>query len=124
MIDQNMALQEGIFVDFFGRPACTTTGLALIALHTEAPIIPAYLIGLANGKYRLVIKEEIPVIRTSNEDKDILINTQNLTKFVEDMVREYPDQWFWMHQRWKTKPWQVYNIRQACCSIQRERQYR
>lgn len=107
MIDQNMAWQEGIFVDFFGRPACTTTGLALITLHTEAPVIPAYLIRLANGKYRLVIKEEIPVIRTGNEDKDILINTQNFTKVVEDVIREYPDQWFWMHQRWKTKPWQV-----------------
>ena len=107
MIDQNMAWQEGIFVDFFGRPACTTTGLALITLHTEAPVIPAYLIRLANAKYRLVIKEEIPVIRTGNEDKDILINTQNFTKVVEDVIREYPDQWFWMHQRWKTKPWQV-----------------
>jgi KDO2-lipid IV(A) lauroyltransferase len=107
MIDQNMAWQEGIFVDFFGRPACTTTGLALITLHTEAPVIPTYLIMLANGKYRLVIKEEIPVIRTGNEDKDILINTQNFTKVIEDTVRKYPDQWLWIHQRWKTKPWQV-----------------
>jgi KDO2-lipid IV(A) lauroyltransferase len=107
MIDQNMAWQEGIFVDFFGRPACTTTGLALITLHTEAPVIPAYLIRLANGKYRLVIKEEMQVIRTGDEDADILINTQNFTSVIEDTVRNYPDQWLWIHQRWKTKPWQV-----------------
>ena len=47
------------------------------------------------------------VIRTGDEDADILINTQNFTRVIEDTVREYPDQWFWIHQRWKTKPWQV-----------------
>jgi len=107
MIDQNMAWQEGIFVDFFGQPACTTTGLALLALHTEAPVIPAYVIRLDNGRYKLIIKEEIPIVRTGNENEDVLVNTQNFTKFVEDLAREYPDQWFWLHQRWKTKPWQV-----------------
>ena len=107
MIDQNMAWQEGIFVDFFGRPACTTTGLALLALHTNAPVIPGYILRLENDKYKLIIKEEIKSVRTGDKDKDILINTQNFTKAVEDIVREYPDQWFWMHQRWKTKPWQI-----------------
>jgi KDO2-lipid IV(A) lauroyltransferase len=107
MIDQNMAWQEGVFVDFFGRPACTTNGLALLALHTDAPVVPGYLLRLENGKYRMVIKEEMAVIRTGDEDADILINTQNFTRFIEDTVREYPDQWFWIHQRWKTKPWQV-----------------
>ena len=107
MIDQNMAWQEGVFVDFFGRPACTTTGLALLALHTDAPVVPGYILRLENGKYRMVIKEEIAVIRTGDKDADILINTQNFTKFIEDTVREYPDQWFWIHQRWKTKPWQA-----------------
>ena len=107
MIDQNMAWQEGVFVDFFGRPVCTTTGLALLALHTYAPVVPGYILRLENGKYRMVIKEEIAVIRTGDRDADILINTQNFTRFIEDTVREYPDQWFWIHQRWKTKPWQV-----------------
>jgi KDO2-lipid IV(A) lauroyltransferase len=107
MIDQNMAWQEGVFVDFFGRPVCTTTGLALLALHTDAPVVPGYILRLENGKYRMVIKEEIAVIRTGDKDADILINTQNFTRFIEDTVREYPDQWFWIHQRWKTKPWQV-----------------
>jgi KDO2-lipid IV(A) lauroyltransferase len=107
MIDQNMAWEEGVFVDFLGRPACTTNGLALLALHTDAPVVPGYIRRLENGKYRMVIKEEMAVIRTGNKDADILINTQNFTRFIEDTVREYPDQWFWIHQRWKTKPWQV-----------------
>jgi len=107
LIDQNVAWQEGVFVDFFGRPACTTNGLALLALHTDAPVIPGYIVRLENGKYRLVIKEEMQVVHTGNEDEDILINTQNFTRVIEDMVRQHPDQWLWIHQRWKTKPWQV-----------------
>jgi len=107
LIDQNVAWQEGVFVDFFGRPACTTNGLALLALRTEAPVIPAYVVRLESGKYWLVIKEEMQVIRTGGNDEDILINTQNFTSVIEDTVREYPDQWLWIHQRWKTKPWQV-----------------
>jgi KDO2-lipid IV(A) lauroyltransferase len=70
-------------------------------------VVPGYLLRLENGKYRMVIKEEMTVIRTDDADADILINTQNFTRFIEDTVREYPDQWFWIHQRWKTKPWQV-----------------
>jgi KDO2-lipid IV(A) lauroyltransferase len=106
MVDQNMAWQEGIFVDFFGRLACTTTGLALITLHTEAPVIPAYLVRLADGRYKMIIKEEIQIVRTDDNNQDVRVNTQNFTRVIEDLVREYPDQWFWLHQRWKTKPWQ------------------
>jgi KDO2-lipid IV(A) lauroyltransferase len=107
MMDQNMAWQEGVFVDFFERPACTTNGLALLALHTDAPVVPGYILRLENGKYRLVIKEEMQVNRTGDEDDDILINTQNFTRVIEDIIRQQPDQWLWLHQRWKTKPWQV-----------------
>jgi len=104
MIDQNMSRREGVFVDFFGQPACTTTGLALISLHTESPVIPAYIVRLENGRYKLIIREEIQIAHTGNEDKDVHVNTQNFTQVVEDIVREYPEQWFWLHQRWKTKP--------------------
>jgi KDO2-lipid IV(A) lauroyltransferase len=107
LIDQNVAWQEGVFVDFFGRPACTTDGLALLALHTEAPVIPAYIVRLENGKYRLIIGEEMKIIRTGKKSADILNNTQNFTKVIEDTVRKYPDQWLWVHHRWKTKVCQV-----------------
>jgi KDO2-lipid IV(A) lauroyltransferase len=104
LIDQNWSWQEGVFVDFFGRPACTSDGLARLALHTGAPVIPAFMVRLENGKYRLVIREAVELINTGRRKKDVLINTQNFTRIIEDLVRKYPDQWFWVHQRWKTRP--------------------
>ena len=107
LIDQNMAWYEGVFVDYFGRPACTTDGLALLALHTEAPVLPAYIVRLPDGRYRLVIGPEVEVTRTGERDADVLANTQRFTKVIEQIVRRYPDQWLWIHQRWKTQSCQV-----------------
>jgi len=107
LIDQNVACHEGIFVDYFGRPACTTDGLALLALHTEAPVLPAYMARRPDGRYRLVVGPEVGVIRTGDREADILANTQRFTKVIEETVRQYPDQWLWVHQRWKTQPCQV-----------------
>ena len=107
LIDQNVDWYEGVFVDYFGRPACTTDGLALLALHTEAPVLPAYMVRLPDGRYRLVFGPEVEVIRTGDRDADILANTQRFTKVIEQIVRRYPDQWLWVHQRWKTQPCQV-----------------
>jgi Kdo2-lipid IVA lauroyltransferase/acyltransferase len=107
LIDQNVAWYEGVFVDFFGRPACTTDGLALLALHTGAPVLPGFLVRLRDGRYRLVIGPEVEITRTGDRAKDILANTQRFTKVIEETVRRYPDQWFWVHQRWKTQKCQV-----------------
>jgi Kdo2-lipid IVA lauroyltransferase/acyltransferase len=102
LIDQNWSWQEGVFVDFFGRPACTTNSLALLALHTKAPVIPAFMVRLEDGRYRLIIGEEVEIIDTDQREHDVLINTQNFTRIIEEMIRKYPDQWLWVHQRWKT----------------------
>jgi len=107
MLDQNMAWYEGVFVEYFGRPACTTTGLALLALHTGAPVLPGYMARLPDGRYRLVIGPEVEIIRTNNRDADVFANTQRFTKVIEEAVRQYPEQWFWVHQRWKTQRCQV-----------------
>jgi KDO2-lipid IV(A) lauroyltransferase len=107
LIDQNMAWYEGVFVDFFGRPACTTNGLALLALHTEAPVLPGFLIRLPQGRYRLVIGPEVDIVRTDDHDADILTNTQRFMKVTEDVIRKYPDHWFWVHHRWKTQKCQI-----------------
>jgi len=104
MIDQNFSVTEGVFVDFFGRPACTTIGLALLAIHTGAPVIPGFVIRLADGRYRLPFGEAVERIETGDHEQDVLLNTQRYTRIVEDMVRRYPDQWLWLHQRWKTMP--------------------
>ena len=110
LIDQNMDWYEGVFVDFFGRPACTTNGLALLTLHTGAPVIPVFLVRMESGKYKLIIGKEVKIINTGNRNMDILTNTQNFTRIIEAFVRRYPDQWFWVHQRWKTKRHQARQI--------------
>jgi Kdo2-lipid IVA lauroyltransferase/acyltransferase len=102
LIDQNVSVAEGVFVDFFGRPACTTTGMALLSLHTGAPAIPGYVVRLPDGRYRMVFGEEVAIVRTGDREKDILVNTQIFTGIIEDTIRKYPDQWLWVHQRWKT----------------------
>jgi KDO2-lipid IV(A) lauroyltransferase len=102
LIDQNVSVAEGVFVDFFGRPACTTTGLALLALHTGAPVLPGYALRLDDGRYRFIFGEEVELVRTGDREQDVLVNTQNFTRIVEATVRQYPDQWLWVHQRWKT----------------------
>lgn len=104
LIDQNVDWYEGVFVDFFGRPACTTDGLALLALHTEAPVMPAFLVRVGEGRFRLVIGEEVPIVKTGDRKADVRENTQIFTSIIEEMVRRYPDQWLWVHQRWKTPP--------------------
>jgi KDO2-lipid IV(A) lauroyltransferase len=107
LIDQNMAWYEGVFVDYFGRPACTTDGLALLAMHTGAPVLPAYIVRLPDGRYRLVFGPEVEVTRTGERDADALANTQRFTEVIEQIVRRYPDQWLWVHQRWKTRRCQI-----------------
>ena len=107
LIDQNVAWYEGVFVDFFGRKACTTPGLALLALHTKAPVLPVFTRRLPDGKYLLEIGKKVEIVSSENREADILTNTQNFTKIIEDHVRQYPEQWLWFHQRWKTKLCQV-----------------
>jgi KDO2-lipid IV(A) lauroyltransferase len=107
LLDQNVAWQEGVFVNFFGEPACTNIGMALLALKTGAPVLPSFNIRQKDGRYRVVIEPEIPLIRTGDKDSDVEKNTELFTRVIERYVREYPDHWFWLHQRWKTRPWQA-----------------
>jgi Kdo2-lipid IVA lauroyltransferase/acyltransferase len=105
LMDTNMTPPQGIFVDFFGIPACTASGLARIALRTDAAVVPGFTIwDEALGKYRLRFDPALTLIRTGDLEADITANTQLFTKVIEDYVREYPDQWLWVHRRWKTRP--------------------
>ncbi|MCX7635359.1 MAG: lysophospholipid acyltransferase family protein, partial [Syntrophales bacterium] len=105
--DQNVSVREGVFVDFFGRPACTAVGLAVLAMQTGAPVLPAFMPRMPDGRYRFILGEPVPVDNTGDYERDLVTNTQRFTKIVEGMVRRYPEQWFWLHQRWKTKPCQL-----------------
>ena len=104
--DQNVAAYEGVFVDFFERPACTGVGLAVMAMRSDSPVVPVFMARQKSGKYKLIIKPFLKAVCTDDYEADLQINTQRFTKIVEDVVREYPDQWFWFHQRWKTKKYQ------------------
>jgi Kdo2-lipid IVA lauroyltransferase/acyltransferase len=104
--DQNVDLLEGVFVDFFGRQACTGKGLAVMAMRSGAPVIALFPARQKSGKYKAIIKPAIEAVCTGDYEADILTNTQRFTKVIEDIIREYPEQWFWFHQRWKTKPYQ------------------
>jgi Kdo2-lipid IVA lauroyltransferase/acyltransferase len=105
LADQNSMPQEGIFVDFFGIPACTTAGIARVALHTGAAVVPGYAVwDAALKKYRLRFEPPLELVRTGDSERDIAENTQLFAKVTEDIVRKYPDQWVWVHARWKTRP--------------------
>jgi Kdo2-lipid IVA lauroyltransferase/acyltransferase len=105
LMDTNMTPPQGIFVDFFGIPACTASGLARIALRTDAAVIPGFTIWDSRlGKYRLRFDPALELIRTGNLEADITANTQKFTNVIEDYVRRHPEQWLWVHRRWKTRP--------------------
>jgi Kdo2-lipid IVA lauroyltransferase/acyltransferase len=113
LLDQNVAWQEGVFVKFFGELACTNEGLALLALKTGAAILPAFNVRERGGRYRVIIESEIPLIRTGDKMADVQKNTELFTSAIERYVREYPDHWLWVHQRWKTRPWQAKRVKGA-----------
>jgi Kdo2-lipid IVA lauroyltransferase/acyltransferase len=105
LADQNTMPEEGVFVDFFGTPACTTTGLARVAAHTGAAVVPGYAYWDPQfKKYRLRFEPPVQLTRTGDMDRDILENTQKFTKVLEEIIRKYPDQWVWLHGRWNTRP--------------------
>ena len=105
LMDTNMTPPQGVFVAFFGIPACTASGLARIALRTDAAVVPGFTIwDAAQKKYVLRFDPALQLVRTGNEEADIIANTAMFTKVIEDYVRRYPGQWLWVHRRWKTRP--------------------
>ena len=105
LMDTNMTPPQGVFVDFFGIPACTASGLARIALRTDAAVVPGFTVwDPALRKYRLRFEPAVKLIRSGDDEADIVSNTALFTKVIEEYVRRYPDQWLWVHRRWKTRP--------------------
>jgi KDO2-lipid IV(A) lauroyltransferase len=103
--DQNQTHSYGVFVDFFGKPACTTPGVARLAMLTGAAVIPAFLVREGEGaRHRIEILPAVEMARSGDREADIVTNTQRCSDVVEDMIRRYPEQWIWFHKRWKTRP--------------------
>lgn len=105
LMDTNMTPPQGAFVDFFGTPACTATGVARVALHTDAAVLPAFTIWDKNlGKYKIRFDPALRLTRTGDDEADSIANTALFTKAIESYARRYPEQWLWVHRRWKTRP--------------------
>jgi Kdo2-lipid IVA lauroyltransferase/acyltransferase len=105
LADQNTMPDEGVYVDFFGKLACTTTGIARVALHTDAAVVPGYAYWDGGiRKYRLRFEAPMELIRTGDAERDILENTARFAKVIEGIIREHPEQWVWVHARWKNRP--------------------
>jgi len=105
LMDTNMTPPQGVFVEYFGRPACTASGLARVALKTGAAVLPGFMLWeQAQGRYVLHFGPELQFVRTGNAEADIVAATQVCAAATEDWVRRYPDQWLWIHRRWKTRP--------------------
>jgi KDO2-lipid IV(A) lauroyltransferase len=105
LMDTNMTPPQGVFVPFFGVEACTASGMARVAAKTGAAVVPGFLLWEeSEQKYVLRFGEELPVVSTEDAEADAMANTAAFTRVIEEYVRRYPEQWLWMHRRWKTRP--------------------
>ena len=103
VLDQNMNKYRGIFVDFFGRPACTSPGLAILSARSGAPVLPAFITREGDGRHKVHILDPLPSPRGTGKDM-IRAATQQYTTIIEQFIRAHPDQWIWLHRRWRTQP--------------------
>ncbi len=105
LMDTNMTPPQGVFVPFFAVQACTASGLARVAQKTGAAVLPGFLLWESSEqRYVLHFGREIELVVTGGSDSDALVNTARFTAILEQYVRRYPEQWLWMHRRWKTRP--------------------
>lgn len=105
LMDTNMTPPQGVFVDFFGHAACTGSGMARIALRTGATVVPGFMLWHPKeNQYILHFLSPVQMVSTGDTDADALANTQIFTKILEETIRRYPEQWLWVHRRWKTRP--------------------
>lgn len=95
---------DGVFVEFFSRPASTPQGAAALGRLNHAPIVPAFITTNPDGTHTAIIHPPVMVEKTADRDHDILVTTQKLTQIIENHIRQYPQEWFWLHNRWKTPP--------------------
>jgi len=103
MIDQRAKRRSAVWVEFFGKKAPTTPGLAVMAIRSGAPVVPVFMIRNGFQKHRLLVKDPIELVLTGDMSKDVEVNMQRFTRVLESMILQYPDQWIWIHRRWERK---------------------
>jgi len=101
--DQDTSV-KGVFVDFYGKPAYTSIGTAMLALDSDASVFVAIYIRTKGNKYKFIFDKPMEVIRTGNRQEELQLNSEQFLRAVERQIKKYPTQWAWMHERWKTTP--------------------
>jgi len=105
LMDTNMTPPQGVFVKFFGIEACTAPGLARVALKTGAAVLPGFMVWEpGEQQYVLHFGPELKFVHSGDHEQDVIAATQQCNDVLEDWIRRYPDQWLWIHRRWKTRP--------------------
>ena len=105
LMDTNMTPPQGVFVKFFGVEACTASGLARVALKTGAAVLPGFMLWeRGERRYVLHFGPELAFTQSGDAEADIVDATQQCASATEEWIRRYPDQWLWIHRRWKTRP--------------------
>ena len=105
LMDQDVSVRDGVVIDWFGRPTMFAQGPATLARHQGLPIIPIYITRLPDGRHRGIIHAPVPVNRTKDKKADILEATRAVGRVLEEHIRCYPEEWFWLHDRWKSVRW-------------------
>jgi KDO2-lipid IV(A) lauroyltransferase len=104
LLDQNAVRHEGVFVPFFGRPASTSRAIALLAIRTGAPVIPIFARREPDGRHRVTIRPPLAPPAAGDRDEAIVELTARCTEEIEAAIRQAPEQWLWLHGRWRTRP--------------------
>lgn len=104
VLDQNVDRRDGVFVAFFGLPACTINSVAVLSKRFDAPVVPAFIIRQKDERHRVIFEKPILFEERGEMEEDIVYNTQVYTDIIERYIREKPEQWIWVHKRWKTRP--------------------
>jgi KDO2-lipid IV(A) lauroyltransferase len=104
LADQDSSRVRGVFINFFGRPARTPVGPVLLAYKTGSPIVPMAIVRKERNRYKIIVKPPVELACSDNREKDIADTLHKCSDALESIIREYPDQWLWMHDRWKSQP--------------------
>ncbi len=102
-LDQNFGSGRGVFVDFFGQKAATATGPVVFARRTKAPVIPIFTVRQKDDTHKIIIEEPVE-LELDNSEEALVRDVGQITKIIERYIRQYPEEWGWMHRRWKSRP--------------------
>ena len=102
-LDQNFGT-SGVFVNFFGRQAATATGPVVLALRTQAPVLPLFIVRNRNNSHKIIIEPEVVIDKKDTPEETLQFNIQKITSLIERYIRRYPQEWGWIHRRWKSRP--------------------